>query len=360
MFIIVISHVTQTLGTATNTHYAVDYVINYEMASTDIQSLLLAWMGSFGSQGNLLFFTCSAWFLLDSKDINCRKMAYMIADVWIVNVAILAVLVIGGWFLIDTKNIIKSFFPTTLALNWYITCYILFYLIHTKLNLIIKNCTQKELLKMNLIALFLYYGVNYIKNGHFFPSNLILFVVIYFSIAYSKLYLPTFGTNKKVNCMLFAFGLAGTPVMILFTNFLGLHISFFADKLTHWGNDNTSPFMLLAAVAALNLARGWKLVSPAINKISSLSLLVYIIHENLLVRTYIRPMVWSFIHNTFGYDYVVLWVLLQAAGYFAISLGLSALYQVTLQKRVHKVSSMLYGYAASIYEKISDNMIKIK
>lgn len=358
MILIVISHVTQTLGTA-NEYYVQEYIFHYNQATTDFQSLFLAWMGSSGAQGNLIFFTCSAWFLLDSKRTDCKKMAYMIADVWIINIVILAVLEIGSWYSISIKDVIKSVFPTTFALNWYITCYILFYIIHDKLNVIIRNCTQKELLSLNIVVLVLYYGMGYIKGDLFFASKLIVFVVIYFAMAYIKLYLPEFCANKKANLILLAVGIAGTPVMILLTNVLGLHIAFLSDKLTYW-NSNQSLFLLLTAIALLNLAQGKKFINPVINKISSLSLLVYIIHENYLLRTYVRPQLWVWVHDNFGYTYVVLWALLMAAAIFVWALVTSWLYQATLQKLVHKVSERLYDCVVREYEKIACVLLKIK
>lgn len=359
MILIVTGHIIQTLGSAEIVYYPTDYIFHYENASTNIQSLILSWMTIFGAQGNLIFFTCSAWFLLESKAVNVKKIMTMLADVWIINVVILIILKIGGWFDISGKDIIKSIFPNTFANNWYITCYILFYLIHPMLNRIIKSCSQKELLTTNLVALTLYYDFGYIKGSLFFVSNLILFVVIYFLIAYMKQYLPVFCKSRKWNLVILAVGVAGTPIMILLTNILGLHISLFQDKLTHWGS-NSSPFLLLTAIALFNLFRKNNFINPTINKMSSFSLLVYIIHENLLLREYVRPLAWIYIHNTFGYSYVLLWVLILAALIFAGALALSFLYSISIQRIVHKVSNSMYTRLITVYEKILPILLKIQ
>jgi len=197
MVLIVISHVTQTLNDVGNEYARLDYVIDCRMATTSIISPILAWMRSFGQQGNLIFFLCSAWFLLDSKKVNYQKVLRMIADVWVINIIILLIFELGGWYSVSAKNMIKSLLPTTFGTNWYITCYLLFYLIHTKLNQIIEACTQKELLTIDIVALALYYGAGYIKGDLFFTSNLILFVVVYFTVAYLKKYLCVMRENTK-------------------------------------------------------------------------------------------------------------------------------------------------------------------
>lgn len=72
IFLIVISHVTQTLYTI-NPAFPSDYVLEVKYASKNIQHLILTWFSTFGSQGNLIFLVSSAWFLLDSKKNNSKK-----------------------------------------------------------------------------------------------------------------------------------------------------------------------------------------------------------------------------------------------------------------------------------------------
>lgn len=279
IILIIISHVNQTLGSE-SLYYSTDYLYDYKMASSSTQSLILVWANSYGSQGNLIFFICSAWFLLESKNVNTKKLIQIISDVWVINIIILVILIFSGKYAISTKDIIKSIFPTTFATNWYITCYVLFYLIHSILNRIIDSLTQKELLSASIIALMLYYVLGYVKNDLFFVSPLILLIVVYFAVAYEKKYMKNFCANKKKNIFILIIGASGTPVMILLTNTMGMHFSYFQDKLTRWGV-NSSPFILLTAIALFNLMKNEKFTNNIINRISSLSLLIYIIHENL-------------------------------------------------------------------------------
>lgn len=55
IFLIVISHVTQTLYTI-NPVFPSNYVLELKYASKNIQHLILTWFSIFGSQGNLVFF----------------------------------------------------------------------------------------------------------------------------------------------------------------------------------------------------------------------------------------------------------------------------------------------------------------
>lgn len=293
IFLIVISHVTQTLYTP-NEYFNIDYILEIKYATKDIPNLILVWFSSFGSQGNIIFFVCSAWFLLEGKKINEIKIIKLLADVWFVSVCILCIFLIGDWYNLSIKDIIKSIFPTIFATNWYITFYILFYLIHLGLNEIIFKRTQQELLIIIFLMIGLYFGINYIKQGSFFASPLIEFSTIYFVISYIKLYLKEFSKNLKKNQLLLIFSIVGIPMLIILTNFLGLNISFFRDKLQYW-NTNNSIFLLLTAIGFFNIFRAKCFINRKINYISSLSLLIYIIHENLIIRTYLRPTIWIYI-----------------------------------------------------------------
>lgn len=356
IFLIIISHVTQTLYTP-NEYFNINYVIEVKHATKNIQSILLAWFSSFGAQGNLIFFICTAYFLLENKKINDKKIIRLLIDVWFISFLILCIFIVGDWYELSIKIIIKSIFPTIFATNWYITFYILFYLIHLGVNLVIQKITQKEHLVTILITLLLYFGLNYIKYGLFFTTPLIEFSIIYFVIAYIKLYLKNFSKNLKLNYVLFLISILGTPVLILITNFLGLNIGFFNDKLQHW-NKNNSIFLLLTAISLFNIFNSKKFINDKINYISSLSLLIYIIHENIIIRTYLRPTIWICIHEKVGYRYIVLLDLLYSIIVFIISIIIASIYKSFIQKFIHKIIIKIYESLKEIINKIIMYLIK--
>ncbi len=81
MFLIVISHTVQTLRNPSSYVSFSDYVLPLGSATSDLQELLLNMFCYFGSLGNTIFFVCSAWFLLDRKQNNKKKLLQMAADV---------------------------------------------------------------------------------------------------------------------------------------------------------------------------------------------------------------------------------------------------------------------------------------
>lgn len=98
--------------------------------------------------------------------------------------------------------------------------------------------------------------------------------------------------------------------------------------------------------------------SKFINYISSLSLLAYIIHENIIIRTYYRPMLWNYIYNNFGYNYVIGWVFIIAISMFIGSIIISTLYSLTIKRFVDKVASKLYVLLKNTYLKFENKLVK--
>lgn len=347
---IVLSHLCQTLSCDNIYIDYSDYVLALNMATKDVQMLVLSIFRYGGTFGNTVFFICSCWFLLDSKKTSLKKIAYMLIDIWIISVVILIVscAVLGG--AVNVELIIKSFFPTFFSNNWYLTCYMLFYGIHSFLNQIIYGLDQKWLLKVSIVLSFLYIFCNFIK-GCFEFSNIILWITIYFCVAYMKLYLKNLVSSKKINVELVIVGFIGNLVIILVTNCLGLYFPFFQDRLLHW-NRMANPFLIMATIGLFNLSRLISYQSRFVNGLSGLSLYVYIIHDNILIRTYFRPFLFHFIYQIYGYDYILLWVLLLTVSFFAISVIVSWLYQRLMKRFVKMVGDTLFtllcrGYAAA-------------
>lgn len=263
----------------------------------------------------------------------------------------------GGGTL-GAKELIQSLFPTTLGNNWYITCYLLLYAIFPLLNLVIERMDRKTHLAYSLAFFVLYYLISFVKES-FFYSPLIGFVGIYFIITYCKKYMLQFFSSKKVNLSLMFMGVAGWIILFLVTNFLGNRIDFFYDKMRHWYT-LMHPFFLIIAFALFNLFRLSSFQSKMINELSSLSLLIYIIHENYLFRTKIRPLYYDYIYTEFSYEYLIGWVLLYVVILFLGSALLAMLYSKLLQPIVHKIAEKLLTLLLKIYGKFEAMALKIK
>ncbi len=357
--LIVLSHVVQTLHSE-NTYVSYqDYVFPLGIATLDPQILILNILRYSGAFGNTIFFISSAWYLLDRKKVNGKKITSMLVEIWCISVLIMAIFGVIYQGNLDMKLMIKSLFPTTFSLNWYLTCYILFYAIHPFLNHVIYAMNQRTLLRSALTLSMLYIFMNFIVSGLFQTSILILWVTIYFCIGYMKLYLQDLSAKKLFNWVLILFGIGGNCVVVILTNILGLDIGYFSNQLLRW-SANCNPFLIVATIGMFNLARCSKFKNLTINKISGFSLLIYIVHENVFIRTYLRPFIWQKIYETFGYEHILMWTLIQVVVIFVVSLIVCSIYKLTLQKIVIKLSDITYRGFCKIYEIVENILLKAK
>lgn len=350
IFLIVFFHFVQTYSGTTNLGACTD----------DVQDFALALCFHFGYIGNNIFFICSAWFLLDVKVINKKKLLSMLVNVWLVSVIILSAVLLIGRLRLKTVEIISCLLPTTFTNNWYITCYLLFCLICPLLNVVIDAMNQKKLLSFVLVSGLLYYVMHPLLKewggAYFYYNQLIAWILIYFLIAYVKRYSPKALESKKAGLCLLAVSLAGYIGLPLLMNALGKRFPFFEDHLLFFvENDNI--FLVLLPLSIFMLFRRLDFHSIAINRISGCSLYVYIIHENILLRTYYRPMVYEWLGSTYGFGAVLFWILLFAIITLLVCIVLAMLYQRTLERLVSWAINRCYPCLAFIGDRMLESIV---
>ncbi|MGN0383824.1 MAG: acyltransferase family protein [Eubacterium sp.] len=358
IFLIIISHVVLALCSKGQYTSYTDFVIDLSVATTSIQHFILILFYHFGVWGNTIFFVCSAWFLLNSSKFKIQKWLFMLIEVWTISIIILIISYILRHGNISGNIIIRSLFPNIFANNWYLTCYLLFYPIHPLLNMLINHMSKHSLLRLSLAMFILYCCFNSIKGNLFFTSHIILWITIYFVMAYIQLYLNDFANNKKKNCFLLIVCTIGFIGIILITNITGLHISSMQNKMFHWAT-NCNPFLITMTIALFNIIRNIHFKNTFINYVSSLSLLMYLTHNNLIIQAYYLPYIMNYAYVSYGYNHIVLLMLIIALFVFIVSLISSVVYDKTMRKLVKKISNLLYPFLRNSYLRIEHFILKL-
>ncbi|MGI6071716.1 MAG: acyltransferase family protein [Lachnospiraceae bacterium] len=362
ILLIVLNHCIQSLTQVYPGLPSNDYVLDINSITTNPLNLLLAILRSAGCIGNDIFVACSAWFMVGRKKNDKRKVSFLIINTFTVSVLIFAITYILGCDL-DRDATLLQFFPTSNGNNWFVTCYVLLLFLYPVLNRIIETMSQRALLGTTLLLTFLYSVVNYFRpwffvGNPFYSMDLIVWITIYFLVAYMKLYLKDFSKNIRANIIMCIIGLLGQGLMITGLNLAGLKIDLLQGKLMYF-NYGGSPFIIMLAMGSLNIALSLKFRSRFINYISGLSLLIYIIHENFIIRNVYRPWIFYFIHERFGYDYILLWLLAVTAAIFIAAVLLAALYNISLERLVRRFSDRLYLWGSKLYHKLADALLKL-
>lgn len=358
--LIVFNHVVQSLSVPNDLTLCQDYVYDISHATQILQGLIISMMRYLGNVGNTVFFVCSAWFLLDSENVNWRKTFQIAFDAWIISIILFAFFFFVFKVDLSSWDILRQFFPTLFGNNWYITCYLLFYMIHPMLNAAIRSLGKVSCFYLAAIGFFLYFVLSFLSGDlYFFSSTIVYWCVIYFIVAYIKRYLPIFVSDGRVYYSLIVVGLIGTLGLVIFTNYLGLRYEFFSSQLQRWNLIN-NPFILSLVMGLLLWASNHSFYSRTINYVSSLSLFVYIIHENFIFRKFYRPVIWQNIYNSYGYDYILLWVFVIAIVILLSSMALSILYKMFSQRIMKPFADRLYRGICVIVNKCNFLILKMQ
>ena len=314
----------------------------------------------------MMFFTCSAWFLLDSSKCKKDKICQLILDIWLISVCILGIVLVDRSGNLNRSTIIRQLFPTLYANNWYMTCYLLFYAIHPFLNWVIREANQKTLLR-TAITLFFLYSIMSVGNQLFrvfvdvdvdlYSSDLIVWITIYFIIAYMKYFLPEMAEDRRLNIRLLIIGFLGVFGVVALINFVGLKISWLSNRLQSW-RTACNPFMVMMVIGGFNLSRMLQFKRRIISYIASLSLFIYLIHENMLLRWYYRPAIWHYVYVHFGYEHLLGWTILIFVFVLIASILASVIYQKTLHVFSAWLSGRIYHGISTSWRKLEDRLLR--
>lgn len=360
MFLIVIGHTASTLGGITTSIQISDFNIDLRQNTWDIQQLMCTALAYLGNLGNAVFIVISSWFLLESSKTRLVKVITLILDTFFISVGSVLIYILLGYGLTGNE-LLRMAFPITFENNWFITCYILIYAIHPMLNTAIRSLSQKQLASSCLVMVFLYCGINFVLWGRFYYNGLIGFIVIYFLTAYVKFFVQKHSCELIWNIRCLVFGIAGFLLLLLTTNILGFAVQGFQNKMMHWTNF-CNPFFVCIALSLFNIARCKKSVSGStcIDTVGAVTMLIYLIHENYIVRTYVRPMLFSFIYDVFSYRYILVWVMVVAGGLFLASACVGILYRKIFRGGVLFLSDKLEKIICALHNWIIDHIMEIE
>lgn len=353
---VVISHVVHTLHAGNTLVPYNDYIVDLTHATTNVQYFILILLRHLGCFGNNMFFVCSAWFFLKSNEFKKRKWFIMLIEIWVISVLILITSLIIKKGDITKDLIMKSLLPSLFGNNWYVTCYLLFYPLHSLLNVLIDKLDKKGLMRVTGVMILLNCFVPLYKAGLLYSSDITLWITVYFVLAYLRRYKEDAISKSSVNLAFVAVGLIGFVGLIVLTNIAGLEVGSLSGMMLHWVS-NSNPFIISVAIGGLGLMRKLTFKNAVINYFSGLTLLVYLIHENILVRIYLRPVMWEYVYVNYGYERIVLWAFALSTIIFVLSFIVATIYDVTVRRIVVATGEAVYDVIRRVYLKCEKRLL---
>ncbi|HZJ77315.1 MAG TPA: acyltransferase family protein, partial [Clostridia bacterium] len=246
------------------------------------------------------------YFGIKSK-FNFKKLFILLCEVFFFSVAIYLIFVSTNKIDFSLNHFIQALFPTTLNRYWFITVYVSMYILSPFLNTAV-NAMSKAQLKyciMTVVFLFSIYPLIFsfasflnigIGSGLVFGggNGVVWFIVLYITAAYLRLhYSPTY--NAKKSLIVYSLIAVIVPTSYFVINWLLK--CYFPNSSSSLENVakvfytyNSLP-VYFASVALfvlfLNIKLNNRSISKAISFFSANTLGVYLIHDNLYVRTFL-------------------------------------------------------------------------
>lgn len=226
------------------------------------------------------------------------------------------------------------------------------------LNIIISELSQKQHLAYSCAFFILYFCLESVKVGLFFASELIYFVGIYFIVAYIKKYNFKLISNIKVNCIFLFAGIILLILLQLSMNFVGFQIGTIGQHMKHFMT-NHNPIIFIIAFSLFNIFRNLKIQNNLVNYISSLTMHLFVIHNNNLFKIYLRPVLMFNFWEAVRLD-LILFVLICGVILFTASTLAAITYNKLLEPIAHKIAEKILQIGLKIYARFESLMLKIE
>lgn len=270
-------------------HYSTHGAVDRTAAEFSFNKIVLQMMPFGGNLGNYLFLLISGYFLVGSQ-FRFKKLCKLILQVFMYSMlALLVQLAVGGSASIGLKALVKSFFPVIFGSYWFISSYVMMYLLLPFLNLLVKGMSQKTHFCLIAVLFFLLNVIPSFTSAETFFFAPALSIYVFIIAAYLKLYPSKFLTNSKMNFLVAAFSFLLYVLSLLTFNVIGLKIDLFRTGAILFGTN----FSVLVCFCAIALFLGFKNLNfksnKWINSIAASTFSVYLIHDNM----FIRPLLWK-------------------------------------------------------------------
>ena len=236
-------------------------------------------------------------------------------------IVILIILSITGYVTMNSLEIFKETFIINFTEYWFVRVYLILYCISPFLNKLIQNLEKSEFKKLLFIVFIIFSVLPFISNNQIISNDgftLSQFIFMYLLGAYLRIYpLKESYIFKRVNvnkfriicifgfffCVFQNYLLTNTSISILGTNSI---IDEIASNFINGNLSYSNPIIILQTIFYFSLFSTINIKSKFVNKIASLSLGVYLFHDNQLIKNNFR--IYQFLKIGIGPIYSVKYI----------------------------------------------------
>lgn len=246
----------------------------------------------------------TGYFLVNSK-FKIKKILKLWGQVLFYSISIYLILLFTNAIDFNIKDMILSFMPIITKQYWFITVYILLYILSPFLNIMINNLSKKQFKNLIVILLFVFcicttfLDLNYILDSTT-GYGIIWFVCLYFIGAYVRLYYNKENKNNTYNLLIYLGITIITILSRLIITYIFDRFNFsIVDKLRFYQYNSITTFIssLFLFLYFKNLNIKDNVLKDCILKVAPFTLGVYLIHDH----TQMRSVMYSNILHTENY-----------------------------------------------------------
>lgn len=186
-------------------HHFYDNNIILDYQNITIHQLIVQILSIGGKIGVNCFMLITGYFMIESK-FKIKKLLQLMGQVWfysVIGLIAYAIIINGS---IETRTILRCLFPISYGDWWFITTYIIIYILSNYINQLIKSISKRSFIFLIGFLLIIWSVIPSVLNTGISFSNFDWLLLIYLLGAYIRLYVNTSTIDtKKVVIVLFIF-----------------------------------------------------------------------------------------------------------------------------------------------------------
>lgn len=244
------------------------------------------------------FVLVSGYFQSESK-FKSSKVWQLINSSWFYRIVIIVFLSSFGYLSLSKIQFFKETFILDFYNYWFIKCYIILYCLSPFINKLINNLERGEYFRLILVLSVIFSIIPFITGGKAFENSgftLYNFVYLYIIGGYLRKYslkdCYLFRRCSKqllqlILLFIFFASLAINICLLITANEIKSYNSFFyefAQNIITMSSLYSNPLVIIQSIAFFCLFETFNIKSNIINKISSLTFGIYLIHDNNFIR----------------------------------------------------------------------------
>lgn len=228
--------------------------------------------------------------MIDSK-FKIKKFVKLLGQIWFYSYSILILYLLFSTEKVEAKNILRCMLPITYSEYWFLTTYILLYLLSNFINKFLNSISKKEYEVLIVILLLIWSIIPTLILGKIGFSDIDWFILLYFIGAYLKKYPIKYFENQKRN-----FGIFSVLILLGMISVFVLDLLYdrFGFNPLHFTLPMNQILCLAISIYLFVIFKNMRIKNnKIINKISACTLGVYLIHGHILAR----DVIWYNIYN---------------------------------------------------------------